>query len=220
MQLVQGMPGRADRCGRWQRLAYAQNAHVPARPARRGSGSTRTLRRAFGALLLTALLTPAQVSLARDAVETSGDLLRIAIPAAAFAMTVKREGQPGRVGFYKSFAANIGTTFALKAVVDKQRPDDSDDDAFPSGHTSVAFHGAAFLHRRYGVDDAWAAYAVAAYVGWTRIDADKHDAADVAAGAAVGIASSFLLNRRRTADASFVPILGGEVTGVRFSMRF
>lgn len=219
MPLVQGIPGRARRDVRTHRLARASNTYAAIACMRRGRGSSRLRQHAFGALLL-ALLTPAHVSLARDAVETSGDLARIAIPAAAFAMTVKREDERGRIGFYKSFAANVGTTFALKSLVDKRRPDGSDDDAFPSGHTSVAFHGAAFLHRRYGMDDAWAAYGLAAYVGWTRLEADKHDAADVAAGAAVGIASAFLLNRRRTSDASFVPILGSDVAGVRFSMRF
>jgi membrane-associated phospholipid phosphatase len=133
---------------------------------------------------------------AGDAVESSGDVLRLAIPAFAAVMTYRRDDKEGRRQFLKSFGANIAATWALKEVVDKQRPDGSDGGAFPSGHSSMAFQGAAFIHARYGIRAAWPAYTMAAYVAWTRVDADEHDVADVAAGAALGIAASMLLTRR------------------------
>jgi membrane-associated phospholipid phosphatase len=77
----------------------------------------------------------------------------------------------------------------LKTVIDKERPDDDgEDDAFPSGHAATAFSGASFIQRRYGWRMGAPAYAVAGYVGWTRIDADKHDGWDVLAGAALATA--------------------------------
>ncbi len=155
----------------------------------------RTLppRFAAAALLCLVLATAATPSAADDAVETSGSVLRVAIPAAAYALTFVEDDPEGRPQFYRSFGANVLATLALKEAVNKSRPDGSDDDAFPSGHASMAFQGASFIHRRYGIERAWPAYALAAYTGWTRLDADEHDELDVLAGAALGIASSMLL---------------------------
>lgn len=146
--------------------------------------------------------------------EKAGDVLRIALPAAALAVTVRQDDREGRRQFYRSFAANAGATLLLKAVVDDERPDGSDDDAFPSGHASVAFQAAGFLHRRYGARKAWPAYVLAGFVGWSRIDADEHDEADVLAGAALGTAMSFLLADRideRRVAVSAAPTDGGFV---------
>ena len=100
----------------------------------------------------------------------------------------------------------------------KDRPNGSDDDAFPSGHASTAFQGAAFLHRRYGIEKAWLAYGLAAYTGWTRIDADEHDAGDVLAGAAVGILSSVLFVERF--ENVNVSVRLDDQIGLQFSGRF
>jgi len=150
-------------------------------------------------------------------VEESGDVLRVAVPIAAWALTSHHDDPQGRRDFYESFAANVLVTYALKQVVDKERIDGSDDDAFPSGHASITFQGAAVLHRRYGIRRAWWAYALAAYTGWTRIDADEHDAADVLGGAAVGIASSFLLTQPGEQSVVLVPEFGPAYVGLRFS---
>ena len=157
-------------------------------------------------------------ALASDAVETSGSALRVAIPAAAFALTFVEDDAEGRRQFYRSFGANVLATVALKELVNKSRPDGSDDDAFPSGHASMAFQGASFIHRRYGIGRAWPAYALAAYTGWTRLDADEHDEADVLGGALLGIASSVLLvDRFENVDVAVN--LNGQV-GLQFSGRF
>lgn len=153
-----------------------------------------------------------------DTVETSGDVLRVAIPAAAYAVAWRRDDDEGRGQFLKSFAGTIITTFALKKTVDKSRPNDKDE-AFPSGHAATAFAGAAFIHRRYGWRDAWPAYLVSAYVGWTRIDADEHDGWDVLAGAAVAVGWNWLLVEPRE-NAAITPVVGTDRLGVAFSMRW
>jgi len=113
------------------------------------------------------------------------------IPLIAYGATFYFDDEEGRPQFYKSLLASVVITHGLKAVVDKERPDDSGDDSFPSGHASGAFMGAAFLHKRYGWKYAWPAYIGAAYVGHRRVEKDKHDSEDVIAGAAIGILSSF-----------------------------
>jgi membrane-associated phospholipid phosphatase len=179
------------------------------------------LRRALLASAVVLLGSVAPPLAAADSSETAGDVLRVALPAAAFAMTVRRDDSQGRRQFYRSFAANVGATLLLKEVVDKERPDGTGDDAFPSGHASMAFQGAAFIHRRYGIRSAWPAYALAGVTGWTRLDADAHDEADVLAGAALGIASAFLLTDRfGEGGATFVPVVGDEVWAVTIRGSF
>jgi membrane-associated phospholipid phosphatase len=160
----------------------------------------------------------AGVARARDDTETAGDVLRVALPAAAFALTFRRDDQPGRRQFYKAFGTNVLGTWALKQVVDKERPDGTGDDAFPSGHASVAFQSAAFIHRRYGIRSAWPAYVLATFTAWSRVDADEHDSADVLAGAAIGIASSFVLAERRDVDVTAFADASG--VGIRVGGRF
>jgi membrane-associated phospholipid phosphatase len=154
-----------------------------------------TVPRHPGLIVIAALMLLSRPA-AADAVETSGTVLRVAIPASALALTFVNGDREGRVQFYESFATNIAATWLLKELVDRERPDGSGDDAFPSGHTTMAFQGASFIHRRYGLRTAWPAYALAAWTGWTRIEAGEHDAADVLAGAALGVASSYLFTDR------------------------
>jgi membrane-associated phospholipid phosphatase len=155
---------------------------------------------------------------ASEDTETAGDVLRIAIPAAAYVLTFTRDDPDGRMQFYKSFGVTVLGTWALKETVEKERPDGSDDDAFPSGHTATAFQGAAFIHRRYGIRGAWPAYVLASYTGWTRVNADEHDTVDVLAGAALGVASSFIFAKRR--DVSVTADLGPEGWSVQITGRF
>jgi membrane-associated phospholipid phosphatase len=155
----------------------------------------------------------------KDAVEASGDLLRLAIPAWALVRTFRQDDRAGRRQFLKSFGANVVATWALKEAVDEERPDGSGNDAFPSGHASMAFQGAAFVHRRYGFKAALPGYALATYVGWTRIDSNQHDEADVVAGAALGIASSWWLTRRMQ-GVDVATILGPDTIGISIAGRF
>lgn len=127
--------------------------------------------------------------------EDNGSLMRTLIPAVAYGTTFYLHDKDGRVQFYKSFFTNLGATYALKAMISKERPNGEGDDSFPSGHTSVAFQGAAFIHKRYGFKYAAAAYVGATYVGWRRVATDNHYTVDVVAGAAIGIASSFIFTK-------------------------
>jgi membrane-associated phospholipid phosphatase len=168
--------------------------------------------------LMLVLMAYGAPSAARDAVESSGDIGRIVLPAVALATTFWQDDRAARPYFYRSFAVTMLGTYGLKATVDKQRPDGSDDDAFPSGHAAVAFHSAAFLHRRYG-RPVWWAYALAAYVGWTRIDADEHDTADALAGAALGAAAGWWGVEPR-AGLVLAPRLDRDVVGLSFYGAF
>ncbi len=151
-------------------------------------------------------------------VETSGDVLRLAIPAGAYAVAWHRDDDEGRKQFLKSFTATVATAYALKKVVDRERPNGKDE-AFPSGHAATSFAGAAFLHRRYGWQKAWPAYLLSAYVGWTRIDADEHDTVDVLAGAAIAFGWNWLLVDPR-GRVQVTPAVSDGAVGLSFAMRW
>lgn len=155
----------------------------------------------FGLLRVTLLLGvllvpfhPAEAS-ERNTIKNNGTILRTLIPAVAYGATFYLHDADGRVQFYKSFFSNLAVTYALKKSISKTRPNGRNNDSFPSGHTSVAFQGAAFIHQRYGLKYAVTAYLGASYVAWARVESHNHFTIDVVAGAAIGVASSFIFTR-------------------------
>nr|WP_262910195.1 phosphatase PAP2 family protein [Zunongwangia profunda] len=80
----------------------------------------------------------------------------------------------------------------MKLGINKQRPDRSNDNSFPSGHTSTVFHSAGYIHRRYGFKYSIPAYALAGFTAASRIDSKKHDILDVIAGAAIGLGANLI----------------------------
>ena len=152
-----------------------------------------------------------------DNIETNGDILVVLIPGVAYASTFYKDDKPGRNQFYKSFLSTALATHGLKVLVHKQRPDASDYLSFPSGHTSAAFQGASFIHRRYGIRQAILPYIAATYVGYTRVEANRHDWTDVSAGALLGIASNWLFTTRRPGHSVSL-YKDGDRLGIRFSL--
>ena len=100
----------------------------------------------------------------------------------------------GRLQLLEAGALTGATTLVLKAAVHKDRPN-GHAHSFPSGHTADAAFGAAFLQRRYGWTWGIPAYALTGFVAWSRVESREHFAEDVIAGAAIGIASSYLFTR-------------------------
>ena len=90
--------------------------------------------------------------------------------------------------------AYVGKT-VLKAVVNEERPDHSDNKSFPSGHASMAFAAARSIDKEFRKDSPWisvAGYAAATAVGVERVVNDHHHWYDVLAGAALGFGSAEL----------------------------
>ncbi|HEX4627955.1 MAG TPA: phosphatase PAP2 family protein [Gemmatimonadales bacterium] len=102
-----------------------------------------------------------------------------------------------------------GLTGAGKLAVGRLRPNQATEaylfkpfsgaDALPSGHTTMAFALATALsdelHRPWA---SVALFVAAAATGWSRLNDNKHWLSDIAAGAAVGIASTQLIEGRWT----------------------
>ncbi len=79
-------------------------------------------------------------------------------------------------------------TQGLKVSVRRRRPDGTRF-SFPSGHTSLTFATATVLQRSGGWRLGIPAYAFAAYVGASRLQANRHYLSDVLFGAGLGIVS-------------------------------
>ena len=139
-----------------------------------------------------------------DPIRTVGDIGQIATPLYALYLTYENSDKDGRIQFCKSSVATILTTHFLKQAIDKPRPDGSNTNSFPSGHTSAAFSGATFIHERYGFNSAWPAYVVASFVGYSRVNAEKHYWEDVLAGAILAGINTWIFTSPllKNADAS------------------
>tara|TARA_R110000851_G_scaffold3114_3_gene12695 strand:+ start:76391 stop:76972 length:582 start_codon:yes stop_codon:yes gene_type:complete len=121
-----------------------------------------------------------------------GDVILYALPAATLGTSFVIGDNDGAWQFTKGLLLTVGVTYGLKLGVNKQRPDMSNDNSFPSGHTSTVFHSAGYVHRRYGFKYAIPSYALAGFTAASRIDSNKHDILDIVAGAAIGLGSNLL----------------------------
>ena len=101
--------------------------------------------------------------------------------------------------FAVNTVASMGVAFvgktALKAIVNEERPDHSDNKSFPSGHAAIAFAAARSIDKEFRKESIWipiAGYAAATALGVERVVSDRHHWYDVAAGAALGYAAAEL----------------------------
>jgi membrane-associated phospholipid phosphatase len=143
-----------------------------------------------------------------------------AIAALALGIPLLQSDEAGLAQAGLSMAAGTGTAFALKSLVDERRPDGSDYHSFPSGHASFSFAAAAFLENRYGWQVGLPAFALATFVGTARVEAKRHHWYDVAAGAAIGSASGFLLTHRDNQPVDISAWGGHGGGGLKLSTRF
>ena len=162
------------------------------------------------------------VSRSREAVELSSDVLLVAMPVATATTMLVMKDWTGFKQAALTGVTTLGATYLLKFAVHKKRPDGSNNLSFPSGHTSITFANAAFVQRRYGWAWGAPAYAVAAYVGWARTYARRHDWWDVAAGALIGAGSAYIYTRPFARDNKLVisPVSDGNSFGVYASLVF
>ncbi|MFS1931991.1 phosphatase PAP2 family protein [Vibrio splendidus] len=152
--------------------------------------------------------------------EDWGDIGQIAIPLVAIGATIGHDDKEGVWQATKGIAITAGVTHLLKNTTGVLRPNGSNYQSFPSGHTSAAFSGAAFLHHRYGLKYGIPAYLAASYVGYSRVKNTKHWETDVIAGAALAITVSYLVTSEyKDPNLSIEPARFGntDAQGINFS---
>jgi membrane-associated phospholipid phosphatase len=85
----------------------------------------------------------------------------------------------------------------LKRMVKEERPNQSDNLSFPSGHTTLAFTNASLLFYEFKDSNMWYAssgFLFATATGILRIANNKHYTSDVLAGAGIGLASGLIVS--------------------------
>ncbi len=141
-----------------------------------------------------------------------------------------------RAGYHETFnmleagAFSAVTTFALKEVTRRERPNVTDDpnawfehgDSFPSMHTSVAVAVGTVLAESGGDDYRWIrrglGYGLGVATMYQRLKHQQHWLSDTVAGAALGFSTArFVLNRDKPAAANSAWMLMPTDGGVMLS---
>jgi membrane-associated phospholipid phosphatase len=174
-----------------------------------------------------AALAAATIALLPSVAHAGGHGWDVASSVARDALVVSALGVPAVRGDWRgdlqaggAMLAAGGTTWILKDLVRERRPDGSDRQSFPSGHTSVSFAAAASLEKHYGWRAGLPALAVASFVGVARVRADRHYVHDVLAGAAIGTASGLLLTSRHDERVRLTPWAATGGGGLDLALRF
>jgi RsiW-degrading membrane proteinase PrsW (M82 family) len=120
----------------------------------------------------------------------------------------------------------MGTTvYAMKYGFKEERPDQSNNLSFPSGHTATAFTNASLLFYEYKDSNLWYAssgFLFAAATGALRIANNKHYTSDVVTGAGIGLASGVLVSywnpfksmnfgKKKKSTAYVFPQIGNQI---------
>lgn len=142
--------------------------------------------------LATSLASPLDAQ-AADTTEQAGDIVAALLTASAVGVTAVNHDGEGFLQYGQSALLSTGATVVLKYTIEEERPNGKDH-SFPSLHTSFSFTAAEYMRKRYGWEYGLPAYAAASFVGYSRVESDNHYWHDVLAGAAIGIASSYLFS--------------------------
>ncbi len=160
-----------------------------------------------GGVLTLATLPLKSEDLREDAYETDplgnsskyGDLMGQLVPNILYAggmwihykMKDNTDSKRRAILMTKATAYSSLMTTILKYSIRERRPDHSARNSFPSGHSTTIFAFAGII----GIEHEWyyavPAYALGAFVGYSRLNDNKHYLADVIAGGAIGIAYAY-----------------------------
>lgn len=127
------------------------------------------------------------------------------------------------------------TTFSLKNITHRLRPDGSDRYSFPSGHTGNAFAAAEFMAQEYGDKSPWygvMGYSFATATAILRVYNRDHWFSDIIAGAGFGILSTkaaYLIyplfrnklfhNKNSNKTTLIMPTFGNGAVGFAFTKQ-
>lgn len=150
----------------------------------------------------------------------ASDVGQASLVALALGATVQQRDWPGGKQLALSLAVTEAETYGLKHAFPEARPNGRNNRSFPSGHTSISFASAGYLHQRYGWKVGVPATLAASLVGLARVEAHEHHWYDVAAGAALGEATAFLITQPRDGRVMLTPWADTKSAGFNLNARF
>jgi membrane-associated phospholipid phosphatase len=153
------------------------------------------------------------------AVFRAGHVVGYASVQSGLALGVYAAGRLAHREVISSFGADLVdaqvvngiVTLGLKVGVGRIRPNGGHR-SFPSGHTSATFATASVIHRHFGWKVALPVYALAGYVGASRVVDREHFVSDAVFGAGIGVISGRAVSVGHGPHAGVVtalPIRGG-----------
>ncbi len=154
---------------------------------------------------------------ALDATARNGNVLAAGLPVLAAGLSYMHDDTAGVVELLKSEAVTLGMVGVLKSTVHETRPDGSDNKSFPSGHAAVAFSAAQYMQMKGGWEYGLPAYLAASYVGYSRVETNKHYWKDVAAGAATGMLTTYYFTQPNS-EQRLSMSWSGRAAHIRYQM--
>jgi hypothetical protein len=116
-------------------------------------------------------------------------------------------------------ALNAVLTRGMKTIAGRRRPSGGPD-SMPSGHTTASFASAAVLNDHFGWKVGVPSFAVASFVGWTRVRDHAHWLTDVIVGASIGAAVGHTVaSGHRGRTWTVVPVASSKSVAVYYVKR-
>lgn len=155
----------------------------------------------------------------------------IAILGTADLMKYKAKNSVWNQSKYMAFSEliSVGIVLVLKNTLKIERPDHSEFNSFPSGHSAVAFTASQVLYNEFNQTNKFIAYSgflFSVSTGSLRVINNRHWIPDVLMGAGIGILVTNLVYhfeplknwnpwKKKDLNMSFVPTLGNDFVGGR-----
>jgi len=130
-----------------------------------------------------------------DTITSVGDVTQIFTLATGLGMGLGAKDWKGTMQLVKSGLVTFGAVHLLKETNEKYRPDGSDANSYPSGHTAASFAGASYILNRYGPKWGIPAMIMASYTGFSRVYGQKHFTDDILSGMSIALFSNWLFVR-------------------------
>jgi membrane-associated phospholipid phosphatase len=144
---------------------------------------SKVLRPFAGPLLAALLIVPSAGAQASETIKDAGTAVTAALPLIAGGFSLLNGDEEGAVQLIKSVVVSSGLAFGLSRAFKSRNPDGTVNDTFPSNHATVAFGAASYMDHRYGWKYGLPSYLAAGFVGYSRIEADKHNLVDIVGAA-------------------------------------
>ena len=152
--------------------------------------------------------------------KTAADVGEIGLVSVALGKSAVEQDWQGVRQLGLGLGVTAAATAGLKSAFPEERPDQSDNKSFPSGHTSISFAAAGYLQKRYGWQWGLPATLAAAVVGVSRVESKDHHWYDVVAGAVLGEGVAYFLTSPKDSNVKFLPWADSHGGGVYLTARF
>ncbi|WP_027327305.1 phosphatase PAP2 family protein [Helicobacter pametensis] len=187
-------------------------------------------------ILITLLLSPHAYA-KKNGFEEFGDLFRL-MPLYVAIATISIQDWKGLLQLGLGTLATQLTSEGIKSLNEwyarkgneasmmwARRPGFNDFKGMPSGHSSGAFSGAAFVYYRYGWKAAVAPIILASLTAASRVYAKKHSILQVSVGAGIAWGFAYLFTAPYKSSFWISPIFekdsqGGDKVGLNLSYNF